>query len=648
MTRVLDYGNEGNYGAARASAWQVYRRLLGYALRYKYKLTLTIVLSLVVAASFTSMLFTAATALGFLLDEPAKVEAQVQGVAAKINDFTTNSAGEPLLPALAGADNRFLAWVETLRAEENTSRAIAWICGFLLVLSLIAGIARYFQEYFAGAISAGISVRINEEMFANILAQDQRFFDKYKTGEVVARFTNDAFMVNKGLANVLVKVFREPFKALFFLAVALSMSVTLTLAVLLVLPAVAFIIQRVGKRVKKSAQRSLRGVDAMATVLKETITGIPIVKSFRMEAYQAARIQRELDRLRKNLVRMARADAVTGPSTEFLMMVAMVAFILLSYRQITTGALTFTQLFALFGALALMLDPLRKLSTVNNMVQTSLASAERVFEFLDLRPEVQEKPNAVALPKLREHLRFENVSFTYDGDTEVLREIDFEIRRGEMVALIGYSGAGKSTVTRLIPRFYDVTGGRITLDGVDIRDVTLASLRDQIGIVTQDTVLFHDTVVGNLTFGSAFTEDAVRKAAAAANADGFIERLPQGFQTLLGEGGSNLSGGQRQRLAIARAIIKDPAILILDEATSSLDSESEKAIQEAIEQFVTGRTTLVIAHRLSTIRRADRILVLDRGTIVEAGTHDDLLALGGIYQRLYEHQFAPMKQTTAS
>jgi subfamily B ATP-binding cassette protein MsbA len=288
----------------------------------------------------------------------------------------------------------------------------------------------------------------------------------------------------------------------------------------------------------------------------------------------------------------------------------------------------------------MMLDPLRKLATVNNMVQTSVASAERVFAFIDARSEVVEAEDAVDLPPLRDSLRFEHIDFSYNGDAQVLGGLDFEIKKGEMVALVGFSGAGKSTIAKLIPRFYDPTGGRVTIDGVDIRGASLSSLRDQISVVTQDTILFHETIRNNIAFGNAeYSDERVRAAAAAANATGFIEALPEGFDTPLDEDGGNLSGGQRQRLAIARAIIKDPSILILDEATSSLDSESEKAIQSAIEKFVVGRTTLVIAHRLSTIQRADRIVVIDEGRVAEEGPHEALLAKGGIYARLYDVQF---------
>jgi subfamily B ATP-binding cassette protein MsbA len=286
-----------------------------------------------------------------------------------------------------------------------------------------------------------------------------------------------------------------------------------------------------------------------------------------------------------------------------------------------------------------MLDPLRKLSSVNNQIQTSVASAERVFEFIDMKPDIVEKPGAQMLPRLSEAIRLEDVHFAYKPGIEVLKGIDLDVRKGEMIALVGFSGAGKSTLVKLLPRFYDVTEGAVTIDGTDIREVTFESLRDQISIVTQETILFNESVRDNIAFGRRdYTDVQVREAAKAAYADAFIEALPEGYNTVIGESGATLSGGQRQRLAIARAIIKDPAILILDEATSHLDSESEQAIQKALAAFVQGRTTIVIAHRLATVQRADRIVVMDEGTIAEQGPHQELLASGGIYQRLYEQQ----------
>ncbi len=366
-----------------------------------------------------------------------------------------------------------------------------------------------------------------------------------------------------------------------------------------------------------------------------------------MEAYEISRVRTEIGRLRRFLLRIVGLNAFTDPVTEFLLVLGVVGFVLLSGQRVVAGQLDAGDLTQLYFSLAMLLDPVRKLSSVNNQIQTSVASAERVFEFIDLRPEVYNRPDARNLQGFNEVIAFENVHFGYGSGPEVLTGVNLSIRKGEMVALVGPSGAGKSTLVKMLPRFYDVTQGAIRIDGHDLREITVESLREQIGMVTQNTILFAESIRANITFGrDSYPHERVVSAARAANAAEFIEKLPKGYDTTLAEAGSSLSGGQRQRIAIARAVIKDPGILILDEATSSLDSESERLIQEALDHFIEGRTALVIAHRLSTVRRADRIVVMEGGRIVEEGRHDELLAAGGLYKRLYETQFGPQESPT--
>jgi len=631
---------------ARGSAWSAYARLVRYTLNYKGRLFVAILFAVLIAASFGSMLVSMGTVVKLTFyTAPAEItpgeEVKPDPADRMVADIRLY--GEQLRNvtgwAPEGLDARFLNLVAGMR--EDKMRALTIMCGIVLFLSLLIGIARYIQEYFAGSIGAEICTELGAEMYANLMRQQLGFFEATSSGEIISRFTNDVLMVHRGLTGVFVKLLREPIKALMFLWVALSVDPLLTLAGTCILPPVAYVLVRIGKKMRRSVRRSLQRIASVASEVNEIITGIAIVKGYTMESYAVAKFQVEVQKLRKYLKQVVKLDALAGPATEFIMIVGVVGFVLFSGQRVINGQLDEGDLLQLFFALAMMLDPVRKLSSVNNLIQQSVASAERVFEIIDLKPNINEIPGAKKLPRLNESIRFQNVNFSYDGKNTVLNGVDFTVRKGEMVALVGFSGAGKSTIAKLIPRFYDVNSGAILIDGTDIREATFQSLREQIGIVTQDTILFAETIRKNICFGrDDFSDEQVKAAAQAAHADEFIERMPKNYGMVLSEGGSVLSGGQRQRLAIARAIIKDPAILILDEATSSLDSESERHIQAALDNFVQGRTAIVIAHRLSTIQRADRILVLDGGQVAEEGTHETLLAKGGLYARLYETQFA--------
>jgi subfamily B ATP-binding cassette protein MsbA len=478
------------------------------------------------------------------------------------------------------------------------------------------------------------------QMYDNLMAQSVGYFETRSTGDTLARFTNDIFMVNRGLEGVLVKLMREPFKAIGFFGFAMWTDPLLTLVGACGMPPVVLVLMKIGMKMRKSARRSLEKISTMASVVNETVNGISIIKVFNMERYEIDRVRTENTRLRRFLLQMVRLHATTGPVTEFILVLGVVAFLLVAAQRMESGAVREGDIITLLFALAMLLDPLRKLSAVNNMVQTSIASAERVFEFIDMKPEIDEREGAAALAPMQQGIRFDNVTFGYQPGIPVLENFSLDVRKGETVALVGASGSGKSTIVKLIPRFYDIQSGAILVDGQNISEVSAHSLRDQISLVTQQTILFAETIRENIAAGCAtYTQEDIERAAKNAHAAEFIEKLPKGYDTRLDEAGTTLSGGQRQRLAIARAIIKDPSILILDEATSSLDSESERLIQDALDHFLTGRTAFIIAHRLSTIQRADRILVIHEGRIVEEGNHAQLLALGGIYSRLYRTQF---------
>jgi ATP-binding cassette, subfamily B, bacterial MsbA len=642
----------GRTNKPRSSAWTIYWRLVQYAWRYPVRLVVSVVLALVVTLSFGALLVSIGTIADLTLYEAKYDDTTGKLIHSDPADKYLHSiqkANAEIEKRLHWAPHRletdFTELVTRMRGDKM--HALIILCSVFLFLALLMNVARYLQEFYAGTIGTNISADLGQEMYDNLMRQSVGYFEARPSGEVLARFANDIFTVNRGLAGVFVKLMREPFKVILFLAIAFWADWQLTLVGLCVLPPVAYSLVRIGSKMRRSVRRSLEKIAAMTSVVNETVTGIAIVKGYNMEEYETGRLRREIGKLRRFLNRMVALEAATGPITEFLLMIGIVILVLMIGNRVISHRLMIGGMAELLGALALLLDPIRKLTAVNNMIQTSVASAERVFELVDAKPDIVEAPDAIELPPLRESLRFENLHFAYDGETEVLKGVDFEIKKGELVALVGPSGAGKSTIVKLIPRFYDATQGAVKIDGIDIRQVTFKSLRTLIGIVTQDTILFAESVRDNIAYGQAeYSVDRVHGAAQAAHATEFIERLPEGFDTVIGESGSSLSGGQRQRLAIARAIIKDPAILILDEATSSLDSESEYLIQQALNEFVTGRTAIVIAHRLSTVRRADRILVMENGCVVQQGTHDELLAMGGLYKRLYDTQFG-LQETPA-
>ncbi|NUM54650.1 MAG: ABC transporter ATP-binding protein [Candidatus Hydrogenedentes bacterium] len=643
---------ERNVAKPKGDSWSIYKRLLGYVLEYKARLALSVVLAFFVALSLGGIVVFAGSVVTYTFSSPGEAAKQLADDTASINARVED------MRAIVGwapsnLDQMLRDAVGFLREEGRQTRAMVWLCTIVILLALIGGLSRFGQEYLCASIATFITVRLGLEMFDNIIRLPIRFFEKHTSGEIIARMTNDCFTAGRGLTAVFMKLFREPFKAIVFFTIAFSAHAPLTIIGLGVLPPVVLIMIKIGQKVRKSMRRTLERIAGLQTVSKESVAGISIIKGFLMEDFVRSLVRREYAKLQRQGLKMMRADAAIGPLTEFVMTLGFVVFIVISVYEVTkpNPSLRVDDLLKLYLSLAMMLDPVRKLTAVNNAVQTSVASAERVFEFIDLKPDIVDAPDAVTLKPLREIIRFEDVHFSYDGKTEVLRGVTFDVKKGEMIAIVGFSGAGKSTLAKLVPRFYDVTGGSISIDGVDIRKATQSSLRAQISIVTQDTILFNASVRENIAAGNdSYSDDRIKQAVKAAHATEFVEKLYRQYETVIGESGGSLSGGQRQRLAIARALIKDPAILILDEATSSLDMESERAIQKAIEEFVVGRTSIVIAHRLSTVQRADRILVLDQGRVVEQGKHEELLQRpDSLYRtRLYGAEIAPAAEEEAS
>ena len=519
-------------------------------------------------------------------------------------------------------------------------REVVWFVPLLFVLVfLLRSLSDFLAGYSFQHIGLGVTTNIRNDLYRRILEQSSRFHAEHPSGELVARVINDVAMMQSAVSNRLLDLFQQSLTLVVLLGLLLSTHLKLAMICLIVAPVLVYPIIRFGRGMRKTSHRSQERMADLASLMNEGIRGHRVVKAFGMENFELRRFEVATRRhLRTNLRAQLLSNA-SGPVVESLAVIGAAALLIYAGRAIRAGELTAPELIKFLTTALMMYDPIRKLNKVNLVLQEALAAGQRAVRLLAIPDEVREKPNAKTIDGVRDRIRFEGVEFAYQ-DRPVLVHLDLEIRRGELVALVGPSGAGKSTLVNLLPRFFDPVAGRVTLDDVDLRDLTLASLRAQIGIVTQDTLLFNDTVRNNIAYGrSDLPIERVRSAATAAYADEFIREMPEGYDTVIGESGSRLSGGQRQRLAIARALLKDAPILILDEAISHLDTESEVLVQKALYNLMQGRTTLVIAHRLSTVTKADRIIVLEAGRIVEEGSHAELLVRAGSYKRLYDLQF---------
>lgn len=500
------------------------------------------------------------------------------------------------------------------------------------------GLMNFGQSYLTDYVGLRIITDIRNAINRHLQFLPLSFFQQHPTGTLITRVNADVSLVRSALTDSVASLMRDSTSLLALIAVAFLKDWVLATIAFVVFPVSVLPVMRLSKSIKRFTKRGQITRGTLTALLQESIQGTRIVKAFGMEEYESERFARENLRLFKQFVRASRAKAVVTPAMELLASTAIGAVVWYGGLSVIGGGRTQGEFMAFMSAMFLMYQPFKHLTRTYSAIYQGMAGAERIFEVLDFAPEIRDRPGSRHAPHLSRGISLHNVSFGY-GRRLVLNNINLNINLGELVALVGVSGVGKSTLADLIPRFYDVTSGRITIDGVDIREVTLESLRSQIGIVTQHTFLFNDTVKNNIAYGDRSKDmDQIVAAAEAAHAHEFIMALPQGYDTVIGELGMRLSGGQRQRLAIARALLKDAPILILDEATSSLDAESERFVQEALENLMARRTTLVIAHRLSTIRKADRIVVLVKGTIVEEGTHEELLARKTEYSRLYALQ----------
>ena len=520
----------------------------------------------------------------------------------------------------------------------------AWkmIAVLLIVFTVAKGIAEYLSTYLMARIGQSAVLKLRQDLYSHLLAQSATFFERHRTNYLVSRLITSAAAIETAIVATVRDMLRESFTLIAFLAASFFFSWRLTLGSLVVAPVVAFLTAKFGRALRNLARESLEGSKVLTDTAQEALANQGIVKAYGAEKREAARFSAVAKRIVRTNLRSASIAGASPPTLELIGMLFVVVLLFFGQREIMAERMNTAQflnfLFFLFRAY----DPIRKLSRLQNSMEQALAAAQHVWEVMDEHAEIVEKPNAGTLAPLKSEIELRNVSFGYANETRsVLRDVNLTIKAGTMVALVGESGGGKSTLTKLLPRFHDPTSGAVLWDGVDLKDVTLASLRKQIALVTQETVLFNDTIRHNIAYGKPdATDREIEEAALIAFAHDFIRELPDGYDTIVGERGMFLSGGQRQRLAIARAILVNAPVLILDEATSALDAESERLVQRAIANLVRDRTTLVIAHRLSTVRRADVIVVMEAGRIIEMGTHTELLSKNGQYRKLYELQFA--------
>ncbi len=524
----------------------------------------------------------------------------------------------------------------------TTRTGLGLIIGGILGLYAVKGLGAYLSANLMADVGQRVVRDLRQALFRKVLDQSSAFFSRQAVGRLLSRVINDVTQVQQAVAETLGDLARESLALVGYVGLLFWYDARLAIVSLTVAPLVVYPLTTLGRRVRRMTHRSQEALEQLTHVGAEAFAGYRIVKAFGAEAREAARFDAEAERLYRTNMTVTGVLSLLPPLMEFIGGLAFAGVLWYGSQEIQAGRLTTGAFTAFLASLFLMYGPARKLSRVNANLQQAMAAAERIFEILDLQSEVADRPGATALLPLGGTVEFDDVHFRYgdDATTAALRGVSFRVESGTMLAIVGRSGAGKSTLVSLLPRFYDVTSGAVRIDGRDVRDVTLQSLRAQLAIVTQETVLFDDTVAANIAYGRPGASPAeVEAAARAAHAHEFIEKMPEGYQTRIGERGQRLSGGQRQRLAIARTLLRDAPILILDEATGALDPESERFVQEALATLMAHRTAIVIAHRLSTVRRADAIVVLDRGRIVETGTHDALVAAGGVYARLYEMQF---------
>ncbi|MGZ3607628.1 MAG: lipid A export permease/ATP-binding protein MsbA [Syntrophales bacterium] len=544
---------------------------------------------------------------------------------------------------VVGATTSSLAFLVKPALDEiflnKNSDMLMWIPAAVIAIYLIKGVCNYTQTILMSFIGQRVVADLRNNLYRRMQMQSLSFFTKNPTGILMSRITTDVGYVQGAVSEAVTSLLKDSFTLICLVFVIFYRDWQLAIIAMFVFPLTIYPIAKFGAKMRNIATRTQVTIGSLTTLLQETISGTRIVKAFGMEEYENKRFAEENEHLFKLALKSVSVNAVSSPFMEFLGGIGIATIIFYGGYQVIKGVSTPGTFFSFLTALIMLYEPVKRLTNVNNTIQQGIAGAVRVFSIIDIVPDIKNDTDAIELPKILRDIDIRNVTFRYE-ETPVLKNISLSIKAGEVVAFVGMSGGGKTTLVNLIPRFYDVSKGQILIDGHDIRHVTIESLRGQIGIVTQQTILFNDTVRNNIAYGNIEkTDEDIVQAAKAANAHDFIINLPKGYDTVIGEQGAKLSGGERQRISIARALLKDAPILILDEATSSLDTEAEIEVQDALEYLMKGRTTLIIAHRLSTIRNAHRILVLANGEIVEEGTHESLLEKRGEYFKFYNMQF---------
>ena len=549
-----------------------------------------------------------------------------------------------LCTMLAAGGNLYLPWIfrdmidKVLNAKDYYM--LNMISASIVVIFFLRGVFLYGQNYLMSYVGQHVIIDIRSEVFRKLQRLSMSFYDKNKTGTIMSYVTNDVSALQGAMVDNTIELVTESIILVGSVCAMTYLDWKLTLFTILTFPVVLYFMNFFGKKIRRSGGMIQEATAEITSVLQETVSSARVVKSFVREQYEIDRFLRENEaNLRANL-KNAKYMATLTPTIEFVAALGVTMILWFGGNNVIEGETTAGSLVAFLAYAVNISNPIKRITRTTGNIQRALAAAQRVFGVLDLPEEVKDLPDARELPAVTGSVRFEHVTFSYNEGDEILHNLSFEVKPGQAVGLVGPSGAGKSTVASLLPRFYDCDSGTIRIDETDIKHVTLDSLRNQVGIVPQETILFNGSVYDNILYGRLdATKEEIEAAAKAANAHDFIMELPEGYNTMLGDRGVNISGGQRQRIAIARAILKDPRILVLDEATSALDTESERVVQEALNRLMVGRTSIIIAHRLSTIKNADRIIVLDKGKVAEAGTHEELMAKNGLYAHLYQIQY---------